>query len=64
MVVLLSFGILKSWSWLILRLGHTFFFCKFKFLKDNFVWGIIGVNGPNDGNLRFGLFDELKLFIS
>ena len=27
--------------------------CKFKFLEDNFVWGIIGVYGPNDDNLRF-----------
>ena len=24
--------------------------CKFKSLQDNFVWGLIGVDGPNDDN--------------
>ena len=38
--------------------------CKLKFLKDNFVWGVIGVYGPNDDILKFVLFDELKHFMS
>ena len=37
---------------------------KFKSSKDDFVWGLIGVYGPNDDNLRYVLFDELKLFLS
>jgi len=38
--------------------------CKLKLLNDNFVWGLIGVYGPNDDNLRYVLFDKLKLFMS
>ena len=37
---------------------------KFKSLKDDFVWGLIGVYGSNNDNLRFALFDELKFFMS
>jgi len=33
-------------------------------LKDDSVWGLVGIYGPNDHNLRYALFDELKLFIS
>jgi len=43
----------------------TYAICgKFKSLKDDFVWGLIGVYGPKDDNLRFALFDELKFFMS
>jgi len=43
----------------------TYVICgKFKSLNDDFVWGLIGVYGPNDDNLRFALFDELKFFMS
>ena len=34
--------------------------CKFKSLDDNFEWGQIGVNGPNDDYLRHALFEELS----
>ena len=37
---------------------------KLKSLKYDFVWGLIGVYGPNDDSLRYALFDELKLFLS
>ena len=44
---------------------ETYAICgKFKSLKDDFVWRLIGVYGPNDNNLRFVLFDELKFFVS
>jgi len=43
----------------------TYAICgKFKSLNDDFVWGLIGVYGPNYDNLRFALFDELKFFMS
>jgi len=43
----------------------TYAICsKFKSLKDDFVWGLISVYRPNDDNLRFALFDELKFFVS
>ena len=43
----------------------TYAICgKFKSLNDDFAWGRIGVYGPNDDNLRFALFDELKFFMS
>jgi len=28
------------------------------------VWGLIGVYGPNDDNLRYACFDESKLFMA
>ena len=37
---------------------------KLKSLEDNFVWGLIGIYGPNDDNLSYVLFDELMLFMS
>jgi len=37
---------------------------KLKSFKRDFVWGLIGVYGPNDDNLRYALFEELKLFMS
>jgi len=37
---------------------------KFKSLNDDFVWGLIGVYGSNNDNLRFALFDELKFFMT
>ena len=45
-------------------MGTYAIYGKFKSLNDNFVWGLIGVYGPNDDNLRFALFDELKFFMS
>ena len=43
----------------------TYAICgKFKSLNDDFVWGLIGVYGPNDDNLRSAFFDELKFFVS
>ena len=43
----------------------TYAICdKFKSLNDDFVWGLIGVYGPNDDNLRIACFDELKFFVS
>jgi len=38
--------------------------CQLKSLKDNFALGLIGVDSPNDDNLSYALFDELKLFMS
>ena len=44
---------------------RTYAICgKFKSMNDDFVCGLIGVYGPNDDNLRFALFDELKFFMS
>ena len=28
------------------------------------MWGLIGIYAPNDDNLRYALFDELKLFMA
>ena len=38
--------------------------CRFKSLHDSFVWGLIGVYGPNDDRVRGALFEELMTFIS
>ena len=39
-------------------------YCKLKPFKDNFLWGLIGVYGPNDDNLRYVLLDKLTLCMS
>jgi len=38
--------------------------CKFKSLDDNFVWGLIGVYGPNEDNLHSTFLKELRAFMS
>jgi len=64
-----SGGIAIIWDAQVLELIDskigTYAVCgKFKSLKDDFVWGLIAVYGPNDDNLRFALFDELNVFMS
>jgi len=38
--------------------------CILRSLQDNFVWGLIGIYGPNDDALRVNLWEELELFLS
>jgi len=38
--------------------------CRFKSLHGNFVWGLIGVYGPNDDNVRSVFFEELVTSMS
>jgi len=33
-------------------------------MHDNFIWGLIGIYGPNDESLRDDLWDELISFMS
>jgi len=64
-----SGGIIVIWDDQIVELVDskvgTYAVCiKFKPLLDDFVWGLIGVYGPNDDNLRHVFFDDLKIFLS
>ena len=33
-------------------------------MQDNFVWGLIGIYGPNDDTLRGYLWEKLENFLS
>jgi len=46
------------------RIGSFSVCYKFKSLHDNFVWGLIGVYGHNNDNVRSALFEELVTFMS
>ena len=46
------------------RIGSFSVCCRFKSMEDNFEWGLIGVYGPNDDNMRRALFEELSFFMS
>ena len=64
-----SGGIIIIWDPDVLELVDlriaSFSVCyKFKSLLGNFVWGLIGVDGPNDDNVRSALFEELVTFMS
>ena len=59
-----------SLFFLILRLlnfwipGVYSFCCLLRSVQDNFVWGLIGISGPNDDTLQVGLWEELENVLS
>ena len=63
-----SGGIIILWDPQVLelvdsRVGCFSMCCIFKSLHDSFVWGLIGVYGPNDDRVRGSLFEEPRTFI-
>jgi len=38
--------------------------CILRSIEDNFIWGLIGIYGPNDDALRVDLWEELPSFLS
>ena len=42
---------------------RVYFVCYLlRSVQGNFVWGLIGIYGPNDDTLRVGLWEELEKF--
>ena len=60
----LSFGMAQVLELVDSKVGTYAVCIKFKSLKGDFAWGLIGVYGLNNDNLRYAFFDELKLFLS
>jgi len=64
-----SGGIIIIWDPYVLelvdsRMGSFSMCCRFKSLQDDFAWGLFGICGTNDDNVRCALFEELVTSMS